>query len=122
MLKNQKKIDSSIFLKNVRDRKTNTIESKYIDGLFSRSRDSLHQREIQIIDEMLINKIIEVENYYLCDSEQLPTQTWLRLNLDGASSLRQEKPNSSPVTVSITELYIMMFTKGESLSQAYLIA
>ena len=65
---------------------------------------------------------VSILSVSLDTSEQLPTQTWLRLNLDGASSLRQEKPNSSPVTVSITELYIMMFTKGESLSQAYLIA
>ena len=53
-------------------------------------------------------------------SEQLPTQIWLRLNLDGASSLRQEEPNSSPVTVSIIELYIIMFTKDRSLPLAYL--
>ena len=56
----------------------------------------------------------------VCVSEQLPTQIWLRLNLDGASSLRQEEPNSSPVTVSIIELYIIMFTKDRSLPSAYL--
>lgn len=68
MIENQKRIDDNIFLRNVINKKTNTIESKYIDGLFSRSRDSLHQREIQVIDEMLMNKLIEVENYYLCDN------------------------------------------------------
>ena len=68
MIENQKRIDDNIFLRNVINKKNNTIESKYIDGLFSRSRDSLHQREIQVIDEMLMNKLIEVENYYLCDN------------------------------------------------------
>ena len=68
MFKNQKKINEDIFLKNIYDKKTKTIESKYIDGLFSRSRDSLHQREIQIVDQMLMNKLIDVDSCYLCDN------------------------------------------------------
>lgn len=67
--KNRKKLNDDIFLRNIyRGRKNNKIlEGKYMIGLFSRTRDSLHQREIQIIDEMLMNKLIDVDNYYLCD-------------------------------------------------------
>lgn len=36
-------------------------------GLFSYSRDALHQREIQIINKMIENRIIEIRSYYLCD-------------------------------------------------------
>lgn len=53
------RLDESLFVDNSRD---------FSDiGLFSYSRDALHQREIQIINKMIENRIIEIRSYYLCD-------------------------------------------------------
>lgn len=64
----QEKLSEDIFKIPVVESRTKRIVDLYSVGLYSETRDSLHQREMKIIQEMILNKIIEVESYYLCDN------------------------------------------------------
>lgn len=64
----KERLSEDIFKIPVVESRTKRIVNLHSIGLYSETRDSLHQREMQIIQEMILNRIIEVESYYLCEN------------------------------------------------------
>lgn len=64
----KERLNEDIFKIPVVESRTKRIVDLHSIGLYSETRDALHQREMQIIQEMILNKIIEVESYYLCEN------------------------------------------------------
>lgn len=60
------KISNEVFEVIIRESRSKRVLGKQMNGLFSRTRDSLHKREIQIVDEMIANELIDIESYFLC--------------------------------------------------------
>lgn len=64
----KEKLNENMFKIPVVANRTKKVIDLCSVGLYSDTRDSLHKREIKIIQEMVLNKIIDVESYYLCEN------------------------------------------------------